>query len=85
MCGGFDKYFQIAPCFRDEDARSDRVYGEFYQLDFEMAFADEEDVLKVGEKVFYETFKEFVDAYPNIKIYDQSDEYRLVKIVNEGN
>ncbi len=59
MCGGFDKYFQIAPCFRDEDARSDRVYGEFYQLDFEMAFADEEDVLKVGEKVFYETFKEF--------------------------
>ena len=58
MCGGFDKYFQIAPCFRDEDARSDRVYGEFYQLDFEMAFADEEDVLKVGEKVFYETFKE---------------------------
>lgn len=59
MCGGFDKYFQIASCFRDEDARSDRVYGEFYQLDFEMAFADEEDVLKVGEKVFYETFKEF--------------------------
>ncbi len=59
MCGGFDKYFQIAPCFRDEDARSDRVYGEFYQLDLEMAFADEEDVLKVGEKIFYETFKRF--------------------------
>lgn len=59
MCGGFDKYFQIAPCFRDEDARSDRVYGEFYQLDFEMAFAEEEDVLRVGEKIFRETFKEF--------------------------
>ena len=59
MCSGFDKYFQIAPCFRDEDARSDRVYGEFYQLDFEMSFATEEDVLEVGEKVFYDTFKEF--------------------------
>ena len=59
MCSGFDKYFQIAPCFRDEDARSDRVYGEFYQLDFEMSFVEEEDVLQIGEKVFYETFKEF--------------------------
>ena len=59
MCGGFDKYFQIAPCFRDEDARRDRVYGEFYQLDFEMAFATEEDILELGEKVFYNTFKEF--------------------------
>ena len=59
MCAGFDKYYQIAPCFRDEDARSDRVYGEFYQLDFEMAFATEEDVLQMGEKIFYETFKEF--------------------------
>ncbi len=59
MCGGFDKYFQIAPCFRDEDARSDRVYGEFYQLDLEMAFVEEEDVLQIGEKIFYDTFKEF--------------------------
>jgi aspartyl-tRNA synthetase len=59
MCSGFDKYFQIAPCFRDEDARKDRVYGEFYQLDFEMSFATEEDVLEVGENVFYKTFKEF--------------------------
>lgn len=61
MCGGFDKYFQIAPCFRDEDARSDRVYGEFYQLDFEMAFASEEDILKVGEKVFTSVFEKFSD------------------------
>ena len=59
MCGGFDKYFQIAPCFRDEDARSDRVYGEFYQLDFEMSFAEEEDVLEIGEDIFRKTFKKF--------------------------
>lgn len=59
MCSGFDKYFQIAPCFRDEDARSDRVYGEFYQLDFEMSFVTEEDVLKIGEEIFYEAFKKF--------------------------
>ena len=59
MCSGIDKYFQIAPCFRDEDARSDRVYGEFYQLDLEMAFSDEDEVLEVGEKIFYKTFKEF--------------------------
>ena len=59
MCGGVDKYFQIAPCFRDEDARRDRVYGEFYQLDFEMAFAEEDDVIKVGEKIFSEVFKKF--------------------------
>ena len=61
MCGGFDKYFQIAPCFRDEDARSDRVYGEFYQLDLEMAFAEEKDVLEVGKKIFYEIFSKFGD------------------------
>ncbi len=61
MVGGIDKYFQIAPCFRDEDARSDRLYGEFYQLDFEMAFATEEDVYKVGEEVLYEIFTKFSD------------------------
>lgn len=59
MCSGFDKYFQIAPCFRDEDPRSDRLYGEFYQLDFEMSFATQEDVFPVGEKVFYDVFKTF--------------------------
>ena len=61
MVSGFDKYFQIAPCFRDEDARSDRIYGEFYQLDLEMSFATEEDVYKIGEEIFYDTFKKFTD------------------------
>ena len=59
MVSGFDKYYQIAPCFRDEDARADRSPGEFYQLDFEMSFATEEDVFKVGEEILTETFKEF--------------------------
>ena len=68
MVSGIDKYFQIAPCFRDEDARADRAPGEFYQLDMEMAFATQEDVFNVMEKVMYNTFTTFssrkVAEYP---------------------
>lgn len=59
MVAGFDKYFQIAPCFRDEDARADRSPGEFYQLDFEMSFATQEDVFRVGEEVLSSVFEKF--------------------------
>jgi len=72
MVSGFDRYFQIAPCFRDEDARADRSPGEFYQLDFEMAFAGQEDVFHVAENAMYGVFKTFsnkaVSPVPFIKI-----------------
>jgi aspartyl-tRNA synthetase len=72
MVSGFDRYFQIAPCFRDEDSRADRSPGEFYQLDFEMAFAGQEDVLRVAETVMYEVFTAFSDkpvsSAPFVKI-----------------
>ncbi|MCI9063988.1 MAG: aspartate--tRNA ligase [Clostridia bacterium] len=81
MVSGIDKYFQIAPCFRDEDARADRAPGEFYQLDMEMAFATQEDVFAIIEPVMYNTFKKFSDKkiaeypFPRIKYEDAMLKY----------
>lgn len=81
MVAGFDRYFQIAPCFRDEDARADRSPGEFYQLDLEMSFVEQEDVFKVAEEVLYKTFTHFTDwkvterPFPRLKYKDVIAEY----------
>ena len=77
MVSGFDKYFQIAPCFRDEDARADRSPGEFYQLDIEMSFVEQEDVFQVVEKLMVNLFKKF----SNKKILDQ----KFPRITYKGN
>ena len=69
MVSGFDKYFQVAPCFRDEDARKDRVYGEFYQLDMEMCFAEQEDIYALGEEIFTDVFKKFSDKEVSTKTF----------------
>ena len=81
MVSGIDKYFQIAPCFRDEDARADRTPGEFYQLDMEMAFSSQDDVLEVMEEVMYEVFKKFSDKkiceypFPRITYKESMEKY----------
>ena len=81
MVSGFDKYFQIAPCFRDEDARADRSPGEFYQLDLEMSFVEQEDIFNVVEKLLVNTFKEFsnkkllFNKFPRITYKDSMLKY----------
>lgn len=82
MVSGFDKYFQIAPCFRDEDARADRSPGEFYQLDFEMAFVTQEDVFRTIEPVIAGVFEEFADGrsvtsapFPQIPYLESMQKY----------
>ena len=81
MVSGFDKYFQIAPCFRDEDARADRSPGEFYQLDLEMSFVEQEDVFSIVEKLMVSTFKNFSDkklmhdVFPKIPYFEAMLKY----------
>ncbi len=82
MISGFDRYFQIAPCFRDEDGRADRSPGEHYQLDMEMAFVEQEDVFKIVEPIFYDLFKKFSKGkkinkipFPRLKHKDSLEKY----------
>ena len=81
MVSGFDKYFQIAPCFRDEDARADRSPGEFYQLDLEMSFVEQEDIFQVVEKLMVSLFKKFsnkkilLEKFPRIPFKESMIKY----------
>ena len=82
MISGFDRYFQIAPCFRDEDGRADRSPGEHYQLDMEMSFVEQEDIFKIVEPIFYDLFKEFgkrkkinKTPFPRIKYKESLEKY----------
>ena len=82
MIAGFDKYFQIAPCFRDEDGRADRSPGEHYQLDMEMSFVEQDDIFNLVEPIFYDLFLKFgnnkkVNKYPfqRIKYKDAIEKY----------
>ena len=82
MISGFDRYFQIAPCFRDEDGRADRSPGEHYQLDMEMSFVEQEDIFKIVEPIFYDLFKEFGKGkkinktpFPRIKYKESLEKY----------
>ena len=81
MMSGFDKYFQIAPCFRDEDARADRSPGEFYQLDIEMSFVEQNDVFQVIESLLVDLFKKFSknkilnNKFPRITYQEALDNY----------
>ena len=87
MISGFDKYFQIAPCFRDEDGRADRSPGEHYQLDMEMAFVEQEDVLKQVEPIFYEIFTKFskgknvnTTPFPRITYKESMQEWKRLMV-----
>ena len=82
MISGFDRYFQIAPCFRDEDGRADRSPGEHYQLDLEMSFVEQEDIFKIIEPIFYELFSKFGNGktvsknpFPKITYKDALEKY----------